>query len=180
DDIVGVVIARQLLLTEPGDEEEFESIIRNVQFVPELQRADQLLVQFRKTGTTLAIAVDEYGGTAGLVTLEDLVERMVGDITGPREQSEAPDVQPLENDEYRVNADLPVRDWLDTFSPRGEAALFAPDVATLGGIVMARLGEVPEEGDEIDLGNLRITVETMDGARLLWLKVRLREGGDPA
>jgi CBS domain containing-hemolysin-like protein len=170
DDVKGIVLARQVLLDPPTHGSEVQALLRQVRFVPELQRADRLLADFRKSRTTFAMVVDEYGGTAGLITLEDVVERMVGDIRGPQEPAPAPRLQCLGPGAWRVSGDLPVRDW-------GEAAedLAPPQgVSTMGGLVMAKLGRLPEEGEELEMGPVRIAVEAMVGRRVQWLRVDLR------
>ena len=168
DHIEGVVYARQVLLKKPTTQQEVRSLIRQVRFVPALQRADALLVELRKRGTTMAIAVDEYGGTAGLVTLEDVVEQMVGQI-GPHDRRDNPQVVTIGNNRWRVSADLSVRDWDDVFGqPPGTR-----DVSTVGGLVMALLGKLPKAGDRTRLGNLVIEVEKMAGRRIDTLLIGL-------
>ncbi len=184
DHITGIVYTRQVLLKRPRTKGDLAPLVRQVSFVPELQRADQLLLHFRKSGTTVAIVVDEYGGTAGLVTLEDVVEEMVGQIAGPHEPRHEPLVQPIEPGRWRVSAGLSIRDWADAF--RSQEGLMAlgrqSQVHTLGGWVMALLGRVPKEGDQVTIGNLVVTVETMAGRRVQWLLIRLVEEGlgDPS
>ncbi len=185
DHIEGIVHARQLLLTSKHTPESITRAVRSVFFVPELQRADQLLAHFRKTGTTLAIAVDEFGGTAGLVALEDVVEQMVGEIAGPREPIQEPQFQQVEPGVWRVSANLPIHEWLDHFEqypamaslPSSTAALRA-GVSTLGGLVMARLGRLPRVGDKTTIGNVIIDVSEMDHRRIAWLTIRLVNGAE--
>ena len=88
--------------------------MRNVKFIPEQQRADRLLIHFRKTGQTFAVVVNEYGGTAGIITLEDVVEHLVGDIPGAADAGE-PEVEKLAPGRFRVSADLAIHDWADLF-----------------------------------------------------------------
>lgn len=180
DQIEGMILTRQLLLKPPQSTKALRRLIRQVVYVPELMRADQLLVHFRKTGTTFAIAVDEYGGTAGLITLEDVVEHMVGDIAGSHEQTQEPQVQPLEPGRWRVSANLPIHEWVDAFGQypamaaiSGSDAVSKTGVSTLGGLVMARLGRLPVEGDHITIGNVVIEVDQMVGRRIQWLALRL-------
>jgi CBS domain containing-hemolysin-like protein len=178
DDIVGLLYSRQVLTQRPSDSSTLEPMIRQVKFVPELQRADQLLVDLRKTGTTLAIAVDEYGGTAGLVTIEDVVEHIVGNIPGEYEPGREPQLEQLAPGRWRASADLSVQEWLNLFAGRGDAP--ADTVRTIGGLVMARLGRAPEAGDRIVIGNVTITVEQIDGPRLMTVLIELSDGEAPA
>ncbi len=183
DHIEGMVLARQWLLADDESREALERLTRRVVFVPELQRADRLLVHFRKTGTTFAIAVDEYGGTAGLITLEDVVEHLVGDIAGPHESQPPPQAESIGPKAWRVSADLPTHEWLETFEddPNAsgmidlDAEAEALGVSTVGGWVMARLGRLPRVGDHVTIGRVRVEVEAMQGRRLESLVVRFQD-----
>jgi len=169
DQIEGVVYARQVLLRHPGTDEDMSILVRQVRYVPEQQRADSLLLDMRKKGTRFAVVVDEYGGTAGLVTLEDVVEHMLGDITGPYAAAQAPQVQQTEPGRWRVSADLSVEDWIEAFGHTGKA----PPVTTIGGLVMARLGRLPKAGDRVTAGDVLIEVEKMEGRRIDTLLLRV-------
>ena len=172
DTIEGIAYARQVLLQEPMTQEQVKRLVRQIRFVPELQRADQLLVQFRKTGTTVAIAVDEYGGTAGLISLEDVVEHMVGDISSPGETPSDELVKPIGENRWEVGAALSIRDWADAFGhPR--ILMQSRQISTVGGLVMATLGRMPRVGDRVRLGNLELSVHAMAGNRLQTLHLRL-------
>ncbi len=176
DHIEGVIYARQALLRMPRSREDVKKLVRQVKFVPEQQRADQLLVDLRKTGMTFAIVVDEYGGTAGLVTLEDVVEHLVGHIAGPYDQQHDVMVEPVGPHKWRVSAALAVRDWVEAIGSVGWDARHAFDgVSTLGGLVMTQLGRLPREGDCTQLGNVVIEVERMDGRRVDTLLVQLQD-----
>ncbi|MFA9479300.1 hemolysin family protein [Phycisphaerales bacterium AB-hyl4] len=181
DEIVGMVYARQVLLHRPTTREALEKYIRQVKFVPEQQRADQLLLELRKTGTTFAIVVDEYGGTAGLVTIEDVVEHMVGDLPGEFEPAGEPEVEHVSPGVWRVDAQLSVHDWADVFGHNPAVAGLAEleAVRTVGGLVMARLGRVPQVGDRTTLGNVQITVERMAGRRVDTVLIELQSAGRP-
>jgi len=171
DQIEGIVHARQVLLSKPQTDAQVQKLIQPVWFVPELQRADQLLIELRRRQSPMAVAVDEYGGTAGLVTLEDVVENMVGQIAHPDEPQEAPKVQSIGSHHWRVSAQLSIREWPNVFGPVTPIA----DVSTVGGLVMARLGRMPSVGDSTTLGNLLIEVETMKGRRIDALLLRLQD-----
>ncbi len=175
DHIQGLVLSRQVLLRPPSTRQQVRQLIRQVQFVPELQRADQLLVHFRKSGQTFAIVVDEYGGTAGLVTIEDVVEEMVGPIAGPYEDSSEQSVMQRGPGRFRVSGALPLHEW-QAFCGQVEGG---EGLQTIGGLVMARLGRLPREGDRIQIGNVEIEVQRMEKARVRWLDIHLR-GEAPA
>lgn len=182
DNIVGLIYSRQSMLARPTTPAEVEKLVRQVKFVPELQRADQTLIELRKTGTTFAIAVDEYGGTAGLITLEDLVEHLVGDIPGAYEASGEIEVETIGPNRWRVDADLSVHDWADVFGRHQhfEAASRLASANTVGGMVMAELGRVPEPGDHITLGNVLIAIDRMDGHRIQTVRIELETLTDTA
>ena len=172
DHIEGIVYRRQVLLRQPKTCREIKLLIRQVRYVPELQRADHLLVDLRKRGTTMAIAVDEFGGTAGLITLEDVVERMVGQIVGPTHGDQPPQVQKIDQDSWRVSANLSMYEWADIF---GQIAPVV-GVSTIGGFVMVRLDKSPVIGDRVVLGNVTMEVEKMNGQRIESLLIRLVSG----
>lgn len=169
DHIEGIAYARQTLLRRPQNPSELRPLIRQVMFVPEIQRADRLLVQFRKTGATVAIAVDEFGGTAGMVTLEDVVARLVGQAPGGDRAGATPTAQLVELGVWRADADLSVHDWTRAFGSR----VSEPGVSTLGGLVIARLGRSPRKGDKVRLGNLLIEIEGVTHRRIDSLLLRL-------
>lgn len=169
DDVRGIVYTRQVLLQRPSTRQDVEALIRRVHFVPEQQSASGLLVACRKRGMTLAMVVDEYGGTAGIITLEDVVEHMVGDIAGAEGGGGAPAVEPLGNNRWRVSASLSIAEWTDVSG----RAYDVPGVATIGGLVVARLGRFPKVGDALTLGNLRIEVERIDRHRMDTLLLQL-------
>ena len=147
------------------------TLVRAVRFVPEIQRVDQLLEEFRRTGTKLAIAVDEYGGTAGLVSLKDVVEQIVGDLDMDQAIGTSPATVPehLGMGSWRVSGRLSVHDWEEAFGMHD----LPPRVSTVGGLVMALLGRVPKPGDRARLANLSLEVERMDGDRVDSVLLRL-------
>ncbi|MBN1512682.1 MAG: HlyC/CorC family transporter [Phycisphaerae bacterium] len=158
DDVRGLLYARDFHL---NPERSVEQLLRPVAFVPEQANLIQVIRHFRLTHTQLAIVVDEYGGVAGLVTLEDVLEEIVGDLRGPAEE-EQPLAQALDDNTYRLSGQLGVRDWASLF---GITAVDA-DVDTLGGLITARLGRLPRVGDCVRTGNLTITVESLRGRRV--------------
>jgi putative hemolysin len=162
DQIKGVMYARDVLMNPPRTAADVLAMVKEVHIVPEQQRADVLLRELRRSGTTFVVVVDEYGGTAGIVTLEDVVEHMVGDIIGAYEQSGELEVQALGPGRWRISADLSIHDWADAFGG-GETP---PGVATVGGLVMALLGRLPRVGDRVRVGGVAMEVERMAGRRI--------------
>ncbi|MEW6198300.1 MAG: hemolysin family protein [Planctomycetota bacterium] len=171
DRLVGVVYAKVLFLN-PG--KPLASLVQPVRFVPELITCEQLLVHFRQTRTQLAIAVDEYGGVAGLVTLEDVLEQIVGELHDPEDAPQQPDLRALANGEYDISGQLSVQYWAETFGlpPRVER------VATVGGLVMAQLGRPARVGDVVRLGNVELRVTQMRRRRIDRLHLRLLDDAD--
>ncbi|WP_428390033.1 hemolysin family protein [Mucisphaera sp.] len=177
DQVVGLLYSRQVLVARPETAEDVRKLIRQVRFVPAVAAVDRLLVELRKSGTTFAMVVDEYGGTAGLITLEDVAEHMVGDIAGEYEDSGAPLVQMIGLGRWRIGGDLSVHDWPDIF---GHDMLLGSDddgveVSTLGGLVMAMLGRLPRVGDRLDVGNVRLTVASMKRRRVETLLLEMTD-----
>jgi CBS domain containing-hemolysin-like protein len=176
DNIVGLVYAKVLFF---NPDKTLRELVQPVRFVPELATCEQLLVHFRSTKTQLAIAVDEYGGVAGLVTLEDVIEQIVGELHDPEDVPDEPDIQPLPDGAYDISGQLSVHYWVETFAlpPRVER------VATVGGLVMARLGRPAQAGDVVELGNIRLQVTRVRRRRIERLQLRLKdttEGGPGA
>lgn len=180
DHVLGVIYTRQFLLARAGEGAvDLRKLVRQVRFVPELQRVDQLLAEFRKLGTQMAIVVDEYGGTSGLVTIKDVVERLVGELDFDPANAEVNETgfesQSLGEGQWRVSGSLGASDWSAAF---GQIDL-PPRVSTVGGLIAAMLGRIPAPGDSIVLGNLVMEVEAVSKGRVETVKLSLRdESGD--
>ena len=172
DAIVGIVSAKQLLLSPSVP---LRQLVRPALFVPETANLEQLLVQFRQAGRQLAIVVDEYGGTAGLVSLEDVIEEIVGELPDATGEAAAPQVERISRNEYLVDGDLAIHEWSDLF----HTDLQAERISTIGGFVTARLGRIPQVGDVASYQNLRFTVEAMRHRRVATLRLQLREEAQP-
>jgi CBS domain containing-hemolysin-like protein len=142
-----------------------------VWFVPETARLDAVLAQFRQRRNQMAIVVDEYGGTAGLVTLEDVLEEIVGNIPDRREEPEPEPVVDLGDGRYRISGDLAVRDWAEAF----DFPLEHGRISTVGGFVTSLLGRIARVGDCATCRNLTFTVEAMQGRRIAALTLARQE-----
>jgi putative hemolysin len=171
DNISGLVYAKVLFL---NPDEPLKDLVQPVRFVPELATCEQLLLHFRSTKTQLAIAVDEYGGVAGLVTLEDVIEQIVGELHDPEDVPDEPDIQPLPDGTYDISGQLGVQYWAETFGlpPRIER------VATVGGLVMAELGRPAQVGDVVRFGNVELQVTRVRRRRIERLRLRLRDAAE--
>ncbi|MFW6153922.1 MAG: hemolysin family protein [Planctomycetota bacterium] len=169
DHTLGLVYAKELLLSPSTP---LADLARPVLYVPEAGTVDKLLVQFRHAGVQMAIVVDEYGGTAGLVTLEDALEEIVGDLADEGEQVAEPVRQVGPND-YLVRGDLAIHGWPNVFG----VDLPAERISTIAGLVMSLLGRVPAVGDEVRTRNLHLTVEAMRGMRVRLVRLRIESEG---
>jgi putative hemolysin len=163
DDVVGIAFAKDLIRAEREGNggRPVRDIVRPAQFVPETKRVSRLMREMQEQKFHQAIAVDEYGGTAGLVTLEDLIEELVGEIVDEYDVEEPP-VQPLGNGEVSVTARLPVdelNELLDAELPEG-------DWDTVGGLLFNVLGRVPVEGEAVEVDGVRLVAERVQGHRI--------------
>ena len=175
DHIEGFIRARRALLYPPSSELEINALIEPATFVPEQQRADQMLAQLRQEGKMIAVVVDEYGGTAGLITLEDVAEYLVGEIAGGYDSGDEPMVERLGPGSWRVSAELSTRDWAHAFGQSIPADMLKTlgAVHTVGGLVMAVLGRAAKVSDHATFGNLDLRVDSLDGRRIEHVTVRL-------
>ncbi|HTS98978.1 MAG TPA: CNNM domain-containing protein [Streptosporangiaceae bacterium] len=165
DDIVGIaylkdIVTRSYEHREGESVEKVESIMRPATFVPESKPIDALLREMQARQIHLAIVIDEYGGTAGLVTIEDILEEIVGEIADEYDK-EQPPVEWIGEGRARVTARLPVTELEELFGVRIEAE----DVETVGGLLAQRLGRVPIAGSEATVAGLRLTAESLAGRR---------------
>jgi putative hemolysin len=142
------------------------------QFIPQVATLDQLLTHFRETSTRLAIVVDEFGGTAGLVTLEDILEELIGEI-GDQDLQDMAEPQQLREGAWLIDANTGVRGWA---AATGLVLDNCP-AATMGGLIAAKLGKIPAVGDTIELGNLSLEVSSMNEYRVATVTVSIQKNG---
>jgi putative hemolysin len=179
DNIIGLIYAKALLLEmgSSGGEGlrriDLRKLIQPVRFVPEQQTLERLLVHLRQTKTQLAIVVDEFGGLAGVVALEDVVEQMVGDIYEPHD-APSHSVQRIGPDEFLVPGDLSVADWMDAFGAKIEST----HTTTVAGLLAASLQRLPKAGDQVRLAHLLMRVDSMRGRRVDRVRLKLLTQGN--
>ena len=168
DDIAGIAYAKDLLeaLITGREDTPLRALLRDPVFIPESKRADQLLTEMRANRTHLAIVVDEYGGTAGLITIEDLIEEIVGEIEDEYDVA-APALEQISEDEVLLDASMPADVLDEIFGYAAESE----DFDTIGGFVIHELGRLPAVGDEVRVDGLRLRVLSMSGRRLRRLRV---------
>jgi putative hemolysin len=181
-EIVGILYAKDLLpFLKAGAPERpaLRTLLRTPVFVPESMSVDDLLHELQRRKVHLAIVLDEYGGTAGLVTIEDLIEEIVGEIQDEYDEEE-PLIVELSEDEARVDGRTAVDDLGSLFDT--ELALEDEDeYDTVGGLIYHRIGGVPKPGDQVSVDGLTLTVESTDGRRVskvLVVRTRSEDGGD--
>ena len=165
DQVEGLVYVKDAMLTP---DQTLRTLMRPVQFVPELQTLDALLQHFRTQATQIAIAVDEYGGVAGLVTLEDVLEEIVGEIYEPRDAGRVAPLVEVADDEFLVDGRLGLKQWQTDFSQ----SLGALSLSTIGGFVTSLIGRVPRVGDTVTFGNLEFQVESVRRRRIERIRIK--------
>ncbi len=170
DNILGVAYAKDAVLSP---EKELRSLVRPVYFVPEFTSAEALLRQFRERRIQFAIVVDEYGGVVGLVTLEDILEEIVGELHDEFETAPEEAVRKISDGKYVVKGDVTLKDWNDIFPEKIES----PATDTIGGFVMSLLGRMPQEGDVVTHKGLTLTVRSARRRRVSELMVERKEAG---
>ncbi len=163
DDVIGIVLLKDLVRAdrEARSNEEVSSLVRAVQYVPETKPVADLLREMQAGKYQLAIVFDEYGGTSGLVTLEDLIEELVGEISDEFDK-DVVDVEKLSGSEYLIVASKSLdelNDQLNVDLPQGEWD-------TLGGLFLSLLGHLPEEGEHVEVGNYRLVAEKVTRRRI--------------
>lgn len=171
DDVIGIVHAQDLLrarsFARNGAMPSAREIARQAWFVPESQRLDQLLREFQRARTQLVIVVDEYGGVSGLVTVQDLIEEIVGELVDEFDQDE-PDIVRVSEDEVLMDARTPLDSLTEEFGVDVDSEGFD----TLGGLIYRELGKMPSVDDSVTVGGLRMTVESTMGRRIRMVRVK--------
>jgi len=168
DHILGIAHVKDLVRVQHDQRRAatVRGLIREALFVPDTIRLDDLLQQFRASRQHVAIVLDEYSGTAGLVTLDDLMERIVGQVADPFDKS-GPDIQRLPTGAYLVNGLTNIEDVNDRLG----LSLHDDYYDTIAGFVLGRLGRMARVGDTVDAGGVRLKVESLDGLRIARLSV---------
>ena len=176
DNIVGVVYAREVLgfLANGTSPTDVKAIARQAYFVPESKKVDELLTEMRRNKLSIAIVVDEYGGTAGLVTIEDLIEEIVGEIVDEFDVDEEP-IQRVSDTEAILDARVSIDALQELFGVQVEEG----DFDTVGGFVFNHLGKMPSVGEEIRVDGLVVRVLSVSGRRIKRLRVIKEEPPPP-
>ena len=163
DEVSGILLAKDLLPILSAGQTEFniQDMLREANVVPETKKADSLLEEFKKDRSHLAIVVDEYGAISGLVTIEDILEELVGEIEDEHDNEEEELIQ-ISEYEYIADAKLDI----ESFEERFALDVGDLDVETIGGLMITKLGVLPKVDDEISLGNMKLKVAVADKRKI--------------
>jgi putative hemolysin len=171
DNIIGLVYAKDLLgeIVKSGAEFKLRDKMRNAYFVPESKPLRSLLHEFQNQKLHIAVVLDEYGGTAGIVTLEDILEELVGEITDEYEETPTEPIKKIDQDTIEADA----RTYIDDINDQCELNLPEDeDYETIGGFVFARLGYIPKTGESFDHENLKFTITSAEARSVKRVKIQ--------
>ena len=176
--IKGILLAKDLLKFGPGllgqDENinfDLSKILRPINFIPESKKINILLEEFKTNRSHMAAVVDEFGEISGIVTIEDVLEEIVGEIVDETDISESEDIIQLTDNEFNVSALTEIETFNDRFSSRFEAT----DFDTIGGIVLNAFGKIPLVNDSIEIQNFHFTVLAANKRQILKLRIKVLE-----
>ena len=164
DDVVGILLAKDLLHLSLNQSQDFEinEYIRPASFIPESKRLNVLLKEFRLNRGHLAMIVDEYGGVSGLITIEDVLEQIVGKIDDEHDEDEEVDIQPHGSNRYSVRALTPLPEFNEYFNTDFDSE----DIETIGGYLLRQFGRLPERGESTAVDNLTFKVLNADSRQV--------------
>ena len=170
DNVIGVVSIKDILVAQADgkldQDSPLDGLVRPVAVVPESKRIGELFTQMQSSGSQMAVVVDEYGGVDGIVTMEQLLEQVVGHF-GDELARRAKELQAIDEYTYDVDGDLRI----DEINEQLSLDIPAGDYETLAGFVLSRLGHIPKEGEQIRYGNLKFAVKEMRGLRIEKLRI---------
>lgn len=171
DEIKGILLAKDLLRMAADDSDVgIDELVRAPVIIPESKRLNVLLREFRVSKNHMAIVVDEYGGVSGLITIEDVLEEIVGDIDDEHDADAVQDIQRFENGKYLVQALTAIDDFNESF----ETDFSDDEYDTIGGLVVAEFGRLPESGESVAIGGWDFVVTDADDRRLHAMEVSRR------
>ncbi len=168
ENVIGILMAKDLLKLQRAPELNLRTLLRPAVFVPESKRLNELLRDFRSNRNHLAMVIDEFGNTAGLITIEDVLEEIVGEIEDEFDEADRDSsVYTLADGTHRVAGDAPIASVNEAFG----VALPEAEFDTIGGLVAHRFGRVPRRGEAVDVGGLRFSVMLTRGGAVRWFRV---------
>ena len=162
DNVIGIINVKDLLLLDSKEDFHIRDYLRQPLYTYEYKKASELMLEMRKSLNNIVIVLDEYGATAGLITLEDMLEEIVGDIRDEYDSDEEESLVEIKPGVYRVNASMK----LDDLNDRLELHLQSEEYDSLGGLVIGLLDHLPEEGEKVEEDGLQMTVEHVDKNRI--------------
>jgi putative hemolysin len=176
DNILGILSTKDLLTLDASQPFDIRQVMRKAIFVPDMKTVRDLLREFKKQKTKIAIVLDEYGGTAGVVTTTDIYEELVGDIEDEEDEpDEQPDIVKIDENTSEIDARVRVDEFNEEFD------LELPDnegYDTVGGFILSRLGRIPKAGDTLTIDGLQITVLDADERRISRVRVHIERGSE--
>ena len=170
DNVIGILLAKDLLpliLKEETGKLDIKDVVRPATFVPESKRLNVLLKEFRETRQHMAIVIDEYGSVSGAVTIEDVLEQIVGEIEDEYDVDDESHIKKFDEENYIVKALTSVDEFNEYFGTQFRDQGFT----TLGGLVLQQIGHIPERGETINIGPFLVTVLNADSRQIKLLKV---------
>ncbi len=177
DKVIGILMAKDLLKLQRAPELNLRTLLRPAVFVPESKRLNELLRDFRSNRNHLAMVIDEFGQTAGLITIEDVLEEIVGEIEDEFDEKDGDNsVYTLADGSHRVAGDAPIASVNAAFGTQ----LSEEEFDTIGGLVAQQLGRVPRRGEAVDVASLRFSVMLTRGGAVRWYRVSRLEAGEAA
>lgn len=177
DDVIGILLAKDLLRYHAGQEFNVRDMLRPAVFIPESKRLNVLLKEFRSNRNHIAIVVDEYGGVAGIVTIEDVLEQIVGEIEDEYDYDEQEDnIIRVPDGRFRVKAQAEIADFNEALGTE----FSDEDYDTVGGLVVSKFGHMPKRGEQVAFDGLRFNVLRADSRRLYSLLVERQEKEEAA
>ena len=177
DNIIGVLTHRDFVLEEKSEVFRLESAIKPVKFIFSTMKISKLLRLLQETKSHIVVVSDEYGGTEGIVTLEDIIEALVGEIWDEYDSVEQSEFEKISDNVYKVNASATLEDMFEFFELRFDEEE-NDDINTVGGFVASQLEKIPDVGDSFKYENLKFTVTSTDSARVLSVLVKVCEKKD--
>ncbi|MDK2872561.1 MAG: hemolysin (HlyC) family protein [Desulfomicrobiaceae bacterium] len=170
DQIIGILHCKELLrffVDEPSAPPSLEAVLRPPHFIPETKNVRDILLDFQSHKQHMAIVLDEYGGTAGLVTLEDVLEEIVGDIEDEYDPPRPAEIQPQDDGSFLIAGRTPLEDLAEETGIRLESE----EVETVGGYITEHLGRVPTTGEVCQIDGMEFTIKEADAKQIHWVRV---------
>ena len=174
DNVIGIINVKDFLLYDNAQKFSLRDLLRQPLYTYEYKKTAELMVEMRKTSNNIIIVLDEYGATAGLITLEDMLEEIVGDIRDEYDEDEEDEVKEIAPNEYLVSGSAK----LDDLNDRLDLELESEDYDSIGGLVIGLLEHLPEEGEAVDCGNIRVVVEHVEKNRIDKIRLFIQQESD--